>query len=205
MHPETINNQTKRVLEKIGKAELGNKFYLAGGTSLAIHLGHRISIDLDWFSGKNFSNRDIKEKLSALGAFSLISEEDGTVHGTLDDVKVSFLRYKYGLLFPLIKFEGIQLADERDIAAMKIDAISSRGSKKDFIDIYFLLKKYSLADLLGFFEKKYSGISYNRLHLLKSLSYFTDAERQPMPTMIKPIEWETVKKYLSEQSQFLFK
>lgn len=205
MHPETIDNQTKRVLKKIGSTELGNKFYLAGGTAIAIHLGHRKSIDLDWFSGENFSNRDIKEKLSALGVFLLVSEEDGTIHGTLDNVKVSFLRYRYNLLYSLVNFENIRLADERDIAAMKIDAVSSRGSKKDFIDLYFLLKKYSLEELLGFFEKKYSGLTYNRLHLLKSLSFFADADPEPMPMMIEPLEWEKVKEQLSDQARSLFK
>jgi hypothetical protein len=85
-------------------------------------------------------------------------------------------------------------ADERDIAAMKIDAVSSRGSKKDFIDIYFLLEKYSLSDLLEIFEKKYAAIKFNRVHILKSLSYFEDAESEPMPIMLKPISWEDVKK-----------
>jgi hypothetical protein len=98
------------------------------------------------------------------------------------------------LLFPTIAFEGIQLADERDIAAMKLDAVSSRGSKKDFIDIYFLLKKYSLAELFDIFEKKYAAIKFNKLHILKSLSYFENAEQEPMPVMLESVPWEEVKK-----------
>ena len=90
-----------------------------------------------------------------------------------------------------------------DIASMKIDAISSRGSKKDFIDLYFLLKKYSLAELIGFFEKKYTGVKYNRLHILKSLAYFSDADNEPMPHMIKPIEWEDVKNNIYRETNML--
>ena len=93
--------------------------------------------------------------------------------------------------------EKIGSADERDIAAMKIDAISSRGSKKDFFDIYFLLKKYSLQELIDFFEKKYSGIQYNKLHILKSLVFFEDAETEPVPVMLQDANWEEVKKGIS--------
>jgi hypothetical protein len=110
----------------------------------------------------------------------------------------------YHLLFPLVEFEGSRLADERDIAAMKLDAVSSRGSKKDFIDIYFLLEKYSLPELLEIFEKKFAAIKFNRIHILKSLSYFEDAENEPMPIMLKPVSWEDVKKKIvAEANQIL--
>lgn len=92
-----------------------------------------------------------------------------------------------------------QSDDERDIAAMKIDAISSRGSKKDFIDIFFLLKKYSLEEIIEFFEKKYSEINYNKLHILKSLVYFADADNEPMPIMIQSIGWVEVKKDIEKK------
>lgn len=134
-----------------------------------------------------------------LGDFKLDSEEIGAIHGSLDKVRLSFLFYDYKLLFPLIKFGKVNLADERDIAAMKIDAISSRGGKKDFIDLFFLLKKYSLTELLDFFEKKFQGIKYNQLHILKSLVYFEDAESEPMPTMLKKINWQQVKKQISRE------
>lgn len=193
MFKESINQKTRPVLEKISQSDLVERFYLAGGTALAIALGHRESIDLDWFSQDDFSNQAIKAQLSKLGVFQIIGESEGTVNGLLDNVRVSFLRYQYKLLFPLVAAGKIKLADERDIAAMKIDAISSRGSKKDFIDIFFLLKKYSLAEMIGFFEKKYSGINYNKLHLLKSLVYFADADKEPMPIIIRTIDWKKVK------------
>ena len=203
MHEETIAPETRRVLEKISGQDCINNFYLAGGTALALHLGHRESIDLDFFSSENFSLETLKKKISESGEYYLTNEEDGTLDGVLDGVKLTFLRYEYQLLFPLIDFNGIQLADERDIACMKIDAISSRGSKKDFIDIYFLLEKYSIEKLLDFFRKKYSHIEYNTLHILKSLSYFADAEDDPMPKMLKAIDWGMVKKKISGETKRL--
>jgi len=199
MFKETINGEAKRVLEKIAASRIAD-FYLAGGTALAIQLGHRLSVDLDWFSYDDFSNVDLKKKLSKLGGFELIGEEEGTIHGIIDGVRISFFRYDYKLLFPLLDFENIKIADERDIAAMKIDAVSSRGSRKDFVDIYFLLEKYSLSELIGFFEKKYAGIKYNKLHILKSLTFFEDAEGEPMPAMIKLMKWNEVKKKIAAET-----
>ena len=204
MFIETINSETKCVLEKISKSGLTSSFYLAGGTALAIQLGHRESIDLDWFSEKVFTNSQIKDALSKLGKFELISEDENTIHGLLDNVRVSFFCYPYENIFPLISFQEISLADERDIAAMKIDAMSSRGSKKDFIDLYFLLKRYSPGELLDFFEKKFKNIDYNKLHILKSFSYFETAEEEPMPKMIEKVEWSEVRgEILKKVNEFL--
>jgi len=199
MFKQSISQGTRRVLEKVAQTDIATNFYLAGGTALAIQLGHRESIDLDWFCQKDFSNQKVKDNLSELGNFKLYSEEDGTLHGELDSVKITFLRYKYDLLYPVIAFENIKLADERDISAMKIDAASSRGSKKDFIDLYFLLKKYSLTDLISFFEKKFSNIEYNKLHILKSLIYFEDAENEPTPLMLEKVDWEKVKEKITKE------
>ena len=200
MHAESISPETKRVLDKIDKSEVAKDFYLVGGTALAIQIGHRESIDLDWFSENDFSTTNLKSQLASLGNFKLNNEEDGTIDGELDDVKLSFFFYKFKLIFPLKTFEGLYLADERDIAAMKIDAMSSRGSKKDFIDLYFLLLgKYTLEELMGFFEKKYSDVQYNKIHILKSLIYFEDAENEPMPKMIKDVNWDDVKILLQDK------
>ena len=200
MFTQTISDKAKRVLEKIARTKIAGGFYLAGGTALAIQLGHRTSIDLDWFSAESFSNDGIKKTLSELGEFQLVGEEKGTIHGNLNGVKVSFLHYGYKVLYPLVDYGGIKLADERDIAAMKIDAVSSRGSKKDFVDIYFLLEKYSLSELIGLFEKRYESIKYNKLHIFKSLVYFEDAEMEPMPVMIKNATWGEMKKKMTAET-----
>lgn len=194
MYPEAINEQTRAVLEKIGQSPVSSQFYLAGETALAFYLGHRESIDLDFFSKDPFSNQEIKDHLSLLGQFKLDHEEEGTIIGSLDAVKIAFFKYSHPLLMPPNNYQGVSLASEQDIAAMKIDAVSSRGSKKDFIDIYFLLEKYPINELIGFFEKKYSGIQYNKLHILKSMIYFDDADQEPEPVMLKEFNWTEAKK-----------
>lgn len=204
MFTQAIDDKTKRLLGKIASSGLVKEFYLAGGTALALQLGHRLSLDLDWFRAEKFSITNVKRRLSELGDFEVINEEEGTINGILEGIKVSFLRYDYGMIFPFIVFEKVKLADERDIAAMKIDAVSSRGSKKDFIDIYFLLKKYSLAELIGFFEKKYANIKYNKLHILKSLVFFEDAEDEPMSVMLKEAVWEDIKKKITTETNKIF-
>lgn len=201
MHPETINKKTKSVLAKIKKLDWIKNFYLAGGTALAIQLGHRESVDLDFFSKDDFSISKIKEKLSGIGELSIDYEEAGTLSGVLDGVKISFFHYGYNQIFPLINYGEILLADERDIAAMKIDTISSRGSKKDFTDIYFLVKKYPLSQLIGFFEEKYKTIKYNKLHILKSFVYFKDAEKDPSPLMLAAFDWEKAKREIEREAK----
>ncbi|QQS60961.1 MAG: nucleotidyl transferase AbiEii/AbiGii toxin family protein [Candidatus Moraniibacteriota bacterium] len=199
MYPETINHQTKCVFEKIKDIPLLERFYLAGGTALAIEIGHRISVDLDFFSLQRFEREKLKKYLSQKGSMTLVSEDEGTLHCILDGVKLSFLEYPYKMLFEFVEFSGIKLADERDIASMKIDAVSSRGSKKDFIDIYFLLKKYKLSEIIGCFEEKFSDIQYNTIHIYKSLVFFENADLEPMPVMIVPLDWEGVKKYITHE------
>lgn len=203
MHTETLAPETSRVLGAIKESQFIRDFYLAGGTALALCLGHRESVDLDFFSPSGFPLDILKRSVSSLGRYTLTNEEDGTLDGVLDGVKLTFLRYEYPLLYPLIDSDGVKLADERDIAAMKIDAISSRGSRKDFIDLYFLLGKYPLPEILSFFEEKYSHIDYNRMHLLKSLSYFADAEDGASPKMLMPASWEAVKERISREAKRL--
>ncbi len=201
MRQEIVNKKTKSLLEKLRKEKILKDFYLAGGTALALQCWHRKSIDLDWFTQKNFNTDKLKRKLSQFGKIIIESEEKNTLNLILSGVKLSFLNYPYKLLFPLINWQGIKLADERDIVCMKLSAISSRGSKKDFIDLFFILKKYSLSDLLKLFNKKYQNIKYNKLHILKSLIYFADADNEPMPIMLKKIDWKEIKECIKIKSK----
>ena len=192
MYPQSLYPKTKQVLDGLKNISLFNDFYLAGGTGLALQLGHRKSIDLDFFT-KTYPKRDTL--LSNLKIFrpTIIQEALGTLDTTIDDVKVSFLEYKYPLLTSPINFEGVNLASVLDIAAMKLSAISSRGSKKDFIDIYFILKDFPLDQLFAYFEEKFEGVAYQKLHILKSLSFFDDAINEPQPDMLIDVDWEEVK------------
>lgn len=194
MHPETLSAETNKVFHIL--KDCVSEFYLAGGTALALELGHRISIDLDFFTQQNFSVKEIADKLKIKGRLEITSQDKGTLNGELDGVKISFFEYQYKMLFPTKEYLGVQLADERDIAAMKILAISDRGNKKDFVDLFVLLKMYTLDEILKFFNEKYKDYNYNMLHILKSLTYFSDADEDSEPLYIHPILWTEVKRVI---------
>lgn len=200
MYEETLTKNTKRLLEALGRSGITKDFYLAGGTALALYLGHRLSIDLDWFSKDFTHNREFRRRLEQLGRLTVDSESEDTFNGSLSGVRISFFRYPYKLIFPKKKYkENIFLASEQDIACMKLDAIATRGTKKDFVDLHFLLEKYNIRELLSFLKRKYQGIEYNETHLLKSLVYFNDAEKTIMPKLLKPISWDEIKKDIQKK------
>lgn len=130
----------------------------------------------------------------------MINESSDTFDGLLDDVKTGFFLYEPKPLFELHSFRGIAVADERDIGAMKRSAISSRGNKKDIIYLFFLLKKYSIFDLMEVFQEKYCHIEYSTVHLLKSLAYFEDAETELMPKMLVDTSWEEIKEHMVREA-----
>lgn len=180
----------------LGNSHLLDFAYLAGGTACALQAGHRISIDLDFFTPKEFNAKQIIQSLKAVGEFDLEQQSWGTILGSLNDVRFSLFVYEYPVLFPSKEFQGIHIADLRDIAAMKIDAIASRGIKRDFVDLYFLCKTgLSLKEILGFYSQKYEVSTSRFLHIHKSLVYFTDADVSPMPKMLKTADWPTIKKF----------
>jgi hypothetical protein len=115
------------------------------------------------------------------------------LHAVVQGVKVSFLGYAYPLLFSLRKFLGVQVADPRDIACMKLSAIASRGTKRDFVDLYAAAREVRLRELLDLFQQKYARTRYNTVHLLKSLVYFADAEMDPMPDLLARLSWDEIK------------
>ncbi|NPV53614.1 MAG: nucleotidyl transferase AbiEii/AbiGii toxin family protein [Firmicutes bacterium] len=177
---------------------LTSRFYIAGGTAAALQLGHRLSYDFDFFSREEFDPVTLIQRLASLGSFSLTGEAWCTVHGILDGVRVSFMTYKYPLLFPVKRFKGIDIADLRDIALMKITAISSRGSKKDFIDLYVICKEViPVNELLKLLEDKYKGTGYSLYHIIRSLAFFDDAERDVDPITLTRITWTEVKEYFT--------
>lgn len=198
MFTNTLETKTRSVFKLLSKVAIIKNFYLAGGTALALQFGHRESIDLDFFCLSNFSNEDIKKKLKKVGQIKVVSEDTGTLHVNINNVKVSFLYYPYKLVFKKQKFENINLADWQDISCMKLSAISNRGSKKDFIDLYYILQKIALQKLLDLFDKKYKKVKYNQQHILKSLIFFDDADKEPNPRMINKISWSEIKNKIKE-------
>lgn len=200
MHQEALTKNTKSVLDAIGDSGIAKDFYLAGGTALALYFGHRFSVDLDWFAEKFDYTPIFRSRLGKLGKLSIDSESEKTFNGALNGVRISFFEYPYPLIAPKNKYkENIYLAGIPDIAAMKLETIGSRGSYKDFIDVYFLLQKYSLKETLGFVRKKFVNIDYNEAHLLKALTYFKDAKGTPKPKMIQIVAWEKIVKTIESK------
>jgi len=200
MPQEIISKKTKANLEILIKKAMLKNFYLVGGTGAALQLKHRVSLDLDFFSKKDIDTKTLIQKIKTQGKFSIERETENTLIGIFNGTRVSFLKYDYPLLFDLKQTKGIKIADLRDIGCMKIDAVSSRGMKRDFVDLFFICREaISLKNLLSLFKRKYKSVNYNRLHILKSLVYFEDAENNPMPRMILPTSWQEVKNFFKEE------
>jgi hypothetical protein len=193
MYPQIVTPQTSQVLNALKVNAKLSGFYLSGGTALALQLGHRVSEDLDFFSGQRFDPILLQEAIEKTGRLTSTELAENTLNTFFNDVKVQFLYYPYPMLENLLEWEGVRLSSLADIACTKMITVSMRGSKKDFVDIYFLLQHFTLDELFNLVSKKYHSVDYNPQHILKSLVYFEDAEGQPMPRMQTEIDWETIK------------
>jgi predicted nucleotidyltransferase component of viral defense system len=193
LHLDILPEKQLRLLETLSSQLFITDFYLAGGTCLALQIGHRRSIDFDFFIPGDFETSTIINRLAQIGSYQRDNEEKNTINGSLNGVRISFFGYRYDIIDDFKTFNKIRLAGLKDIAAMKLEAIAGRGSKKDFIDLYFLLQQYTLEEIFSFHALKYGiGLS-NQYHHLKSLVYFADAETEAMPVMITPLDWNYVK------------
>ncbi len=201
MFTKTLLPDTLRAIKLISNFTAIKKAYLAGGTALALQMGHRISVDLDFFTQHEFNEITLSEELVTLAEFIQDGTAKWTVWGKIAETKFSIFYYKYPLLEKTLPFEGIQLASLADIAAMKIHAIVDRGTKRDFVDVFFLTKKYTLLEMLDFYQKKY-GVSEDRLYgILRSLDYFEDADQESeMPNMLAKVNWEEIKEYFRKET-----
>ncbi len=196
---EVITPQVEETLLSIHDTGVLTPYYLAGGTGLALHLGHRRSHDLDFFSAEPVDPDKLIERLQTLNTFAVIGKDAGTLHATVQGIRVSFLSYAYPLLFPMRSFLGVNIADPRDIAGMKISAIAGRGAKRDFVDLYVVSKQYGLREALNWFQQKCAQANYSKVHILKSLTYFEEADKDPMPDVLTPLSWEEVREFFSKE------
>lgn len=197
----TIDSDTYSLLQEISGLDFLNSFSLAGGTSLALQLGHRKSIDLDLFTLHEFDSEKLLDQLLHNYKISNASLSTNTlslyIYSNKKNIKVEFLRHNYKLLKEIQIVNNIRLYSIEDIAAMKLNAVANRGSKKDFYDIYQLLNKFSITELLDLFSEKYK--SSNAFTVVKSLSYFEDADLEPEPMSLIDVDWNTIKKKLSKE------
>jgi Nucleotidyl transferase AbiEii toxin, Type IV TA system len=205
LHEEVLDGSTADLLSRVGAGQAFRDFYLAGGTGLALQLGHRISLDLDLFSERPWSAAFLLDAMRALGPTVIDLESEGTLVGSIGGVRVSFFYYPHPLLEPLLQTPaGAPLAGLLDIACMKLIAISQRGSRKDFVDLYFLgLAGVDLRQALDALSRKMPGVEHNRVHLARSLAYFADAEGEPEPRMLVPFRWSSARDYCLARSRDL--
>ena len=197
LYYETIEPTTLGLLRQLQAIPLLSKTRLVGGTSLALQIGHRKSIDIDLFGEIDCEQYELVDSLSELGKLTIIKESKNIHVYQLDGVKVDIVNYKYPWIKPMVYEDELRLADIDDIAAMKITAIIGRGTKKDFIDLAFLLDKYSLDEIFDLYEKKYPEAS--RFMAMKSVMYFDDAESDPMSYMIKNKSWNEIKERILKE------
>ncbi len=193
-HRQAITEGVERTLRDLHSVSVLKNFYLAGGTGLALHIGHRRSIDLDFFSKEPFDTERILGRIES-GGLQVLAKDLETLHLFLEETKVSFLGYRYPLLFPCDALFQVKVADPRDIACMKLSAIAGRGTKRDFIDLYAVSQHHELEQLLACFKVKYAQVKYSMVHVLKSLTYFEEADKEPMPDMLVTLSWERVKQF----------
>ena len=195
---QTIHPDTLELLRKLMQLPLLGEMRLVGGTALALQYGHRRSVDLDFFGN---TTEDIDELTEALH-----DSVECVVRGNcskriksymLNGVKVDIVNYDYPWIGDFVDEEGLRLASPQDIAAMKVNAVMGRGTKKDFIDVYFLLRHFSFAELIKLYLKKYADGSEYRA--LLSMTYFGDADPQPMPYMYENVDWEAVKERIRQE------
>jgi len=195
-------------LEGLKSVEQIAGFYLAGGTALALHYGHRRSIDFDFFRPDQFNERLLVASLDhQFGPVERLSSGEQTTYVRVRGVTVSFFQLPYPLIEPLTMTPWkFGLASIADLAAMKLEAIAGRGSRKDFVDLYWLCKaELTMADVLNYFERKYPIERVEYYHRLRALAYFDDAERDPMPDMLEPVEWNDVREFFTGESTRLLR
>lgn len=186
----------QQALRAVGAALTRRGFYLGGGTAIAIHLGHRRSMDFDWFSRAPIGDPlTLAAQLRGDGVrLEVVEVARGTLHGAVEDVRMTFLEYPYEHLAPPVPWPAFdcRLASLEDLASMKLSAIAGRGSRKDFVDIYALGKAFQpLPSMLLAYRRRYH--IRDAAHVMFALSYFDDAEQEPMPDLLWDVDWPTIR------------
>jgi len=201
-HEEALDDDGRSAAAMLAEI-LGGAFYLAGGTGLALHLGHRVSLDLDLFSAEALLDAAERDRIiAALGGgarLRILESKDGTCHLRVGGTMVSLFRYRYPLLEPAAEWRGFSVASLRDIAAMKVSAIVGRGSRKDFVDLYAVSGKLGLQAVLEACKQKFVDHHDFVMQALRALVHFEDAEKEPMPRLLQEVAWDRVTAYFDRE------
>ncbi len=205
MFTDKISEHTQDILARIGGA-LPQGSYLAGGTALALHLNHRKSFDLDLYTPEKFEPEvQLQRLMEVIVDFKLISTSWQTLIGSSQEIEVSLFYYKYPLIGELSQYEGMAIASIADIACMKLEAVGGRGLKRDFFDLYTIcqLEDFDLQKVIDLNRRKYDRNESDLPHVLKSLTYFEDAENLSERAEIVESDWGRVKNYFVDETKRL--
>ena len=192
---DAIPESVRRLLLRLASHGALENFALGGGTSLALRFGHRVSVDLDFFTNHEFSPEELFGGLG-LEEATIVGRAKNTLTVDVGGVKLDLLRHPYQLLQPVELMAGVTLVSLPDLAAMKLNAIANRGSKKDFFDLAVLLDHFPLERMIGFFAEKYPAT--DPFTAIRSLAWFDDAELEPEPVSLTGATWDSVKARVSE-------
>ncbi len=193
---KTVDPKVLELLKKLMTVDEFSNLRLVGGTSLSLQIGHRKSIDIDLF-GNYPDDIDFIKLISDIGNYTWLKKSRNINIFYINNIKVDFVNYPYKWLENELKVDNIRLANIMDIAAMKINAITGRGAKKDFIDLFFILKYFTFNEILNFYSQKYGGDDV--ILALKSIAYFEDANEEEMPVMFNNVGWDEIKKYIAQE------
>lgn len=205
-HWETVSPPMRALLSQIGQCEFASRFYLAGETALALQIGHRRSVDLDFFSATDLvqpkTHQEILRQLGVLHP-QIIEQAFGNFVVMIDNIAVGFFSYGYPLVGQSVQVENVRLASRQDIGLMKLDSLISRGSRKDFYDVYFITQDISLNQLLELGQVKYSTFRDFSMLVFKNMVLFDNADSDLQPELLMSVEWDVVKRFFVEQAKIL--
>ena len=197
---QTVQPDTLELLKVLMRLPILEDMRLVGGTALALQYGHRRSVDLDFFGQTTENVDELTETIKeTIGKVQLLSASKRIKVYNIQNVKVDIVNYDYPWIDDAVIEEGFRLASPKDIAAMKVNAIIGRGTKKDFIDIFYLLQHFSFDELLKLYSQKYPDGSEYRA--LLSMAYFVDADQQAMPYMFEDVEWNDIKRKIKKEQE----
>lgn len=203
LQKQTVAPSTFGLLERICSIPELSGFNLAGGTALALQIGHRISVDLDFFGNRDFETNEILDLLETERPISILSQRKNILILNVQGVKVDFVNYRYPLISKPLVEGKIRMLTASDIAAMKLAAIAGRGRMRDFYDIYFLLQEFSLSQMIEFYNRKYTD--GNEMMVARSLTFFEDANTDEQPNvLLSGVSWEEVKATILNEVKKLY-
>jgi hypothetical protein len=202
LYKQTVSPATLELLKRLMNESSLNNFFLVGGTALSLQIGHRISIDLDFFTISDFDENFLLEEMEAKYGFQLDYQQKNTIKGRMGDVKVDFIAHQYPVLEDLLNDEGVRMTGLRDIAAMKLNAITGKGTRvKDFIDVAYLSSYMTPVQILEAYQGKY--VNRNPLMAIKSLIYHQDIDfSEPVEMVDTKYDWTFVEKRLNDMLEY---